>query len=162
MVRALSDAFETDLRGEFTDLNFPISDMSFDALPVELVSFTFRVKGTNEVQLNWRTQSEINNFGFEVERSTDNGLHTANSPKMNSKNWIKIGFVKGSGNSNSQKNYSFTDSETGFGDIFYRLKQIDNDGKFKYSKVINVKLEYPSKFELSQNYPNPVSLSVNE
>ena len=69
--------------------------------------------------------------------------------------WIKIGFVNGNGNSNSPKNYFFVDDKVNSGKYSYRLKQIDNDGQFEYSKTIEVDLGTPDKFELSQNYPNP-------
>ena len=69
--------------------------------------------------------------------------------------WDKIGFVNGNGNSNSPKNYSFDDNNVTAGKYSYRLKQIDNDGQFEYSKTIEVDLGAPKKFELSQNYPNP-------
>lgn len=66
-----------------------------------------------------------------------------------------MSFVQGYGNSNSQKYYSFTDSKPFGGSKFqYRLKQIDTDGKYKYSKIIDVEI-IPDKFKLLQNYPNP-------
>jgi Secretion system C-terminal sorting domain len=67
----------------------------------------------------------------------------------------KIGFVKGNGNSNSPKNYSYTDEGVTSGKYNYRLKQIDNDGQFEYSKVVEVSIKVPEKFALEQNYPNP-------
>ena len=115
-----------------------------NVLPVELISFTAALNNNKStVELNWKTASEVNNFGFEIERSKDNN------------DFEKIGFVKGSGNSNSAKDYSFTDEQMLSGKYFYRLKQIDNDGIFKYSKVVEVDFTQPLTFELSQNYPNP-------
>jgi hypothetical protein len=71
-----------------------------------------------------------------------------------------IGFIEGSGNSNSLKEYSFVDDKLFGGSKFtYRLKQIDNDGTFSYSDEINVEV-VPDKFELSQNYPNPFNPST--
>ena len=67
----------------------------------------------------------------------------------------KIGFVGGNGNSNSPKYYSFEDNNLTAGKYSYRLKQIDTDGQFEYSKIIEVDLDSPMKYELSQNYPNP-------
>ena len=117
-------------------------------LPVELSSFTASTIGST-VKLIWRTETEVNNYGFEVERKVL-GLQLPVS------SWEKIGLVNGNGNSNSPKNYSFTDSNPIGGSKFqYRLKQIDNDGQYEYSKAIEVNLEAPKKFELSQNYPNP-------
>ena len=112
-------------------------------LPVELSSFTGSVIN-NQILLNWKTATEINNYGFEVERNEDKGeYHT-------------IGFVKGSGNSNSEKEYDFIDNGVSFaGKYQYRLKQIDTDGSFNYSGVVEVSLTAPLKYNLSQNYPNP-------
>ena len=114
-------------------------------LPVEIVSFTAQLNN-EEVILRWTTATEKNNYGFEVERvSTSLG-----------KNWEKIGFVKGNGNSNSSKEYSFIDQDKKHdGALEYRLKQIDNDGNFRYSKKIEVTYGMPMKYELQQNYPNP-------
>ena len=114
-------------------------------LPVELSSFSASVVG-NVVKLNWKTETEVNNYGFEVERF-------ALSAELQA--WDKIGFVNGNGNSNSPKDYSFVDDKISGGRYSYRLKQIDNDGQFEYSKAIEVDLGAPKKFELSQNYPNP-------
>ncbi|MFA6979606.1 MAG: ice-binding family protein [Ignavibacteriaceae bacterium] len=112
------------------------------ALPVELTSFTAALN-RGAVVLNWNTATEVNNYGFEIESRRDNA------------NFEKIGFVKGNGNSNSVKNYFFTDTQTLSGKNFYRLKQIDNDGVFEYSKVVEVDFNQPQTFELLQNYPNP-------
>ena len=69
--------------------------------------------------------------------------------------WEKIGFVNGNGNSNSPKSYSYEDKNVTAGKYSYRLKQIDNDGQFEYSKTIEVDFGTPGKFELAQNFPNP-------
>jgi hypothetical protein len=66
-----------------------------------------------------------------------------------------IGFVNGNGNSNSPKDYSFVDDKVNAGKYSYRLKQIDNDGQFEYSKTIEVDMNGVKKYELTQNYPNP-------
>ncbi|OGU63476.1 MAG: hypothetical protein A2W30_03815 [Ignavibacteria bacterium RBG_16_36_9] len=113
-------------------------------LPVELSSFSASIIGST-VKLNWRTETEVSNFGFEILRSAQND-------KLG---WTKIGFVQGNGNSNSPKYYSFTDEKVNGGKYSYRLKQIDTDGQFEYSKVIEINLDAPMKYELSQNYPNP-------
>jgi hypothetical protein len=116
-----------------------------DPLPVELISFTAKVIGKS-ISLNWKTATEINNFGFEIERRTLNAKHEA---------WDEIGFVNGNGNSNSPKEYSFVDKNPGgSGVIKYRLKQIDNDGQFEYSDVISVDYSI-NDFGVYQNYPNP-------
>ena len=69
--------------------------------------------------------------------------------------WEKIGFVNGNGNSNSPKIILLMIIMLTAGKYSYRLKQIDNDGQFEYSKTIEVDFGAPKKFELSQNYPNP-------
>ncbi len=120
-------------------------DDSNGALPVELSSFTAKVLKSGGVQLNWRTETEISNYGFEILRST-----------QYDSTWMKIGFVEGNGNSNSPKDYSFTDEVIKYGSYAYRLKQIDTDGQFQYSKVIEVDAgKIPDGFVLEQNYPNP-------
>jgi len=111
-------------------------------LPVELVTFAASIID-NSVLLNWITVTEVNNYGFNVERS------------IKDEEWMGLGFIEGSGNSNSQKNYSFEDRNVTTGTYRYRLKQIDIDGSFEYSQVIDVSVELPGRFELNQNYPNP-------
>ncbi len=122
-------------------------NISSGALPIEMVTFTANNIG-DKVELSWNTATEVNNFGFEVQRAIQNS-------KVIIQNWNDIGFVKGSGNSNSPKKYSFIDSNPIGGNNFeYRIKQIDNNGQYKYSKVVDLKL-IPAQFELYQNYPNP-------
>ncbi|MEO8210400.1 MAG: DUF4331 family protein [bacterium] len=112
-------------------------------LPVELNSFSSSISGRN-VTLNWVTNGEENNSGFEIEK-----LISANE-------WSKIGFVEGNGTTKSQMSYSFTDRRLGTGSYSYRLKQIDFNGNFKYYNLFNeVVIGVPTKFELVQNYPNP-------
>ncbi len=123
------------------------------ALPVELTTFDALVN-LNSVKLNWVTATEVNNFGFDIERSKKTGVSSQNLQ------WEKIGFVKGYGNSNSPKQYSFIDKTITSGTYYYRLKQIDNDGQFKYSPVVEAVINSPSSFALSQNYPNPFNPST--
>ena len=120
---------------------------SLAPLPVELSSFSAVVLD-NGVKLNWRTETEVNNYGFEILRQAQDDT------------WLVLGFVEGYGNSNSPKEYSFIDKNVSSGKIFYRLKQIDTDGQFQYSKIIEVDFGSPIKFELSQNYPNPFNPST--
>jgi hypothetical protein len=150
-VKALSDAFQTDLRSEFRDLDFPVSNQIYDALPVELESFTASVSRSKSVQLLWKTMTEINNFGYNIERLADYNA----DEKFESCKWKKIGFVGGHGNSNSPLTYSYTDLNPGYGKVSYRLKQIDNDGKYMYSNIVIVVMGAPGIFDLAQNHPNP-------
>lgn len=102
---------------------------TLSTLPVAFVSFNGKLQGTNAV-LTWTTSSEIENAGYEVQKSLDGT------------NFSAIGFVKGAGNSTMINNYSFTDTKVGNGTNYYRLKQIDVDGRYKYSSTI--KLDYLS------------------
>ncbi len=126
-----------------------------DPLPVELIAFSGQfVNGS--VRLTWSTATEINNYGFEIERAVkqQNGFIPVNV-------WQKIGFVEGHGNSNSVKDYSFTDNNVSYGTYFYRLKQIDIDGSYHFSEAIEVQAgEIPGSFVLEQNYPNPFNPST--
>ncbi len=110
-------------------------------LPVELTSFT-AVANDNSVVLEWATATEVNNYGFEVERAVADEFET-------------IGFVEGAGNSNSPKQYSFVDTDNLSGEVSYRLKQVDADGSSEYSDVVTVNANGLAKTELFQNYPNP-------
>ena len=134
----------------------PNTDITAGALPVELVSF-YAEQVENTVELSWKTATEVNNYGFDVERQKSE----AGSQSVE---WEKIGFVNGNGVSNSPHQYSFTDSNLPSSDkASYRLKQIDNDGSVNYSNVVTIALEpvisaedgVNNKFELQQNYPNP-------
>jgi hypothetical protein len=118
-------------------------------LPVELNVFNAKIS-ENRVVLNWETATEINNYGFEIQRSKE----------PNKEDWNKISFINGHGNSNSVKHYSYLDNNVVFGLYFYRLKQIDIDGQYEYSEVINVDLGSPADFKLFQNYPNPFNPST--
>jgi len=117
------------------------------ALPIELLSFSSLVLGNN-VNLKWATATEINNYGFDIERKN---ISSTNS----SDNWEKIAFVQGSGTSNSIKNYSYIDKNLSSGKYAYRLKQIDIDGSFSYSREVEVEIKSVTTFNLEQNYPNP-------
>ncbi len=116
-------------------------------VPVELTSFTASVS-ENQVNLNWETATELNNSGFEVQR------------KINNNNFEMISFISGFGTSTEKHSYKFTDELKDEGTISYRLKQIDFNGDFSYSNIIEVDFNLPKEFSLNQNYPNPFNPST--
>ncbi len=111
-------------------------------VPVELTQFSADLLNGN-VLLNWTTATETNNEGFEIQRKANNLF------------FIPIGNINGHGTTTEPQYYSFTDKNLELGVYTYRLKQVDFNGTFKYSKEIEVHVNAPSKFSLSQNYPNP-------
>jgi len=132
----------TQVRDSVYTQNATVNGTETRVLPVELVSFD-AISGKDYVKLTWTTASESNNFGFEIEKSKDQI------------NFIKIGFVPGSGTTEKEMHYSYMDNNLSSGIYFYRLKQIDYDGKFTYSKIINTEINKPEAIYLYQNYPNP-------
>ena len=120
-------------------------------LPVELSSFTASID-QNVVNLKWQTKTEMNNYGFEIERASFITSHI--------QGWEKIGFIEGTGNSISPKDYSFIDVNPSGGKLIYRLRQIDLNGSSEYSDEVEVELT-PSEFALYQNYPNPFNPITN-
>jgi len=113
------------------------------ALPIDLISFTAENIDNKEVALKWLTATEINSDYFDVQRSLD-GINFANIEKLSA-----------AGNSSVQQSYEFTDKEPAFGEIYYRLRQVDFDGSMTYSEVVQVKLD--RNYVTPNIYPNPVS-----
>jgi hypothetical protein len=106
-----------------------IDEFSYEtALPVSLLNFTGTVKNKQAI-LNWATADEINNKGFEVQLSHDN------------RNFSSVGFVPAQQNKSGVNKYSFTDNNLLSGSNYYRLKQVDNDGNYKYSVVVKLDLK---------------------
>jgi hypothetical protein len=116
-----------------------------EPLPVTLIHFTANKEHTVS-NLSWATSDEVNSDRFEVERSFDN------------KSWHLLGEVQANGNSNTPKNYHFTDDSPANGDNYYRLKMIDIDGKFEYSKHRSLVFD---GLESVSVYPNPTTDLIN-
>ncbi len=147
--------------GDYTLTNFGnnnifIAKYGDTPVPVELTSFSAELLGSHVI-LSWQTATEVNNYGFEVERCV--------LKEINNDQWEILGFVQGHGNSNSPKYYEYTDENILAEQLEYRLKQIDTDGTFKYYyKTAKVdarsitdfeEIILPTEFVLNQNYPNP-------
>ena len=158
--RALAQTAVTLIANTITATNPTLSTV--------LKSFTSTVKGSSVI-LKWTTSSEVNNHGFDIERSVNQTV------------WARLGFVAGSGTTNSLSNYTFTDrSITTSGTYYYRLKQINNDGTYTYynkaagdivkvfrNSALNLldnntegESGSATEFSLNQNYPNPFNPST--
>jgi hypothetical protein len=116
-------------------------------LPVELIAFTAQCN-SGDLELNWNTASEINNDYYTIEKSSDG------------ENWQIISTIEGAGNSNTSMYYSYIDIDNYFENCYYRLKQTDFDGRFKYSPIINVK-KCEEDFTKLSIYPNPAEEFLN-
>jgi photosystem II stability/assembly factor-like uncharacterized protein len=111
-------------------------------VPVELTVFTAAALD-QKVILSWTTATELNNNGFEIQR------------RVVESEFATIGFVKGEGTTTNQKEYSYKDKDLVDGKYFYRLKQVDYNGSYEYSDVIEVDVRSLNEYALEQNYPNP-------
>jgi hypothetical protein len=119
-------------------------------LPIQLLSSAANVIRGNDVEVGWKTVSETNNYGFEVFRK-----------RGDASEWIKVGFVEGHGTTLAPQSYSYIDRALSFGKYFYRIKQIDLDGKSETFPEMAVTVGVgPDKFVLAQNYPNPFNPST--
>lgn len=138
-------SYSTTASGTFT------MTLAGAALPVSIVNFKGEKNGTQNL-LTWTTASEVNNAGFEIQRSAD-GI-----------NFSKLAFVEtkaSNGNSNQTLTYSYADTKPFSSNGYYRLKQLDKDGKSVLSEVILIKGIKPSKLELVSVYPNPAIHTIN-
>lgn len=121
--------------------DFEITGPNNNPLPVELISFTGEAKETYNL-LEWQTSSEINNSGFDIEKSTDGAL------------FEKAGFITGNGTAITTHQYFFKDKEITSAVGYYRLKQIDFNGQYKYSSIILIKRKDNDDF-IKNIFPNP-------
>ena len=112
--------------------------------PVELTTFRASSQGA-DVLLEWTTASELNDYGFEIERREA-------APNAG---WQTIAFIQGSGTTSAPQTYRYVDANLLPGMYDYRLKQIDFDGSFSYVGVVSVEVNLPDVFTLYQNFPNP-------
>ena len=140
----------SDLIDAGTDVGLPFNGSAPDlgafelggTVPVELTSFSVSVSGI-EIILNWTTASELNNYGFEVQK------------KFDGSDFVTIGFVTGSGTTTETNQYQFIHKNSEQGINIYRLKQIDFSGTFSFSDEVQINFNAPDEFILFQNYPNP-------
>jgi hypothetical protein len=116
---------------------------STQVIPVELAAFSAEAQDRN-VMLQWKTSTETNSASFEVERT----ISGTNS-------WSAVGSVRAAGTTVETKSYSYLDKGLNSAKYQYRLKQIDLDGSYSYSSVVEVEVGLPVTFGMSQNYPNP-------
>jgi len=117
-------------------------------VPVELTSFT-AIANNGAVELNWTTATETNNQMFEIQRQSSGSEFTT------------VGFVSGHGTTTETQQYNYVDRTVATGTYSYRLKQVDFDGSFEYSDVVEVDVQTPLTFALDQNYPNPFNPSTS-
>ncbi len=125
------------------EISITALSLSNNSLPVTLVNFTAQAQ-TPGVMLKWNTATEINNDHFEIDRSTD-GI-----------SFDSIGTVKGAGNSNTLKSYSYADAYPMNGTNYYRLKQVDMNGNTQYSPTETVTIAAAAENSMSI-FPNPAS-----
>ncbi len=131
--------FESEIVSDINYLSLDNIVFAQLILPVELISFI----GENEkygIKLKWETASELDNEGYEIQQSID-GIK-----------WNSLDFVKGSGTSNELNNYEYVHKRPSLEINYYRLKQIDFDGNYEYSKVISVRNVGDNNIKI---YPNP-------
>ncbi len=134
----LTTVFSTVIHAQaFTDETLDVA-----AVPVTFTLFTGS-KINNNIQLKWATASELNNSHFNIQRST------------NSIDFKNIASVAGKGNSTSVNNYSFNDVVDQTSNLYYRLQQVDVDGKATFSSIVLIKFSKNGSMDISI-YPNPV------
>jgi photosystem II stability/assembly factor-like uncharacterized protein len=117
-------------------------------VPVEMISFESSISG-NQIFLEWRTASELNNNGFEIQK------------KKNNNDWNSIGFVEGNGTTTDYNNYFFVDTDPISGLNYYRIKQIDYDGTASYSEIRSINFQPINDLIALGNYPNPFNSQTN-
>jgi hypothetical protein len=117
-------------------------------LPVSLTDFK-ATTASNDVSLSWKTEYEYYNKGFDVQRSN------------NGNDWYSLSFIDGVNESSVARNYSYADKALAPGTYYYRLKQVDRDGKITYSAVVNATIGGKGKIALYPGLPNPFSTATS-
>ncbi len=126
-------------------------EIGFNALflPVELINFQAELYD-RDVELQWATASEENNAGFEIQHSS----------LTSTGDWESVGFVEGHGSTLEEQTYSYRVANLDPGLHKFRLKQVDYDGQFEYSPIVETVVDLPSTHALSSAYPNPFNPST--
>jgi hypothetical protein len=115
-----------------------------EALPVEMMYLEANPINNAYIQVKWATAIEVNNSGFQVERSVDG------------QTWTQIGWVNGHNNSTVQNTYTFDDVNVVASVVYYyRLKQVDNDGAFEYTDIVSARINGEITFSVKDFVPNP-------
>lgn len=122
-----------------------VTSVECGTLPVRFVSLAAAAQEPDRIVLNWSTAEELNNRGFQVERSVD-GV-----------NWTAIGFVPSDTRSQDIRRYTYTDERLTPARYYYRVKQIDFDNNYRYSIVVSATLGSAARYILEQNVPNPAN-----
>ena len=142
-IKLIGDSLWMWYSGNASFIQFGLATSSpFTPLPVELTSFSAQVED-QRVILKWTTATELNNNGFEIQR------------KVAESDFATVSFIKGEGTTTNLKEYSYIDKTLADGKYFYRLKQIDFNGSYEYSNVIEIDVRSLNEYALEQNFPNP-------
>ncbi|MEI6185521.1 MAG: T9SS type A sorting domain-containing protein, partial [Bacteroidota bacterium] len=121
-------------------------------LPVSLISLGASLINKNTVEINWETATELNNKGWEIERTTLNSGSELS--------WTSLGFTDGMNNSNYSNKYSFTDNKIEKNATYvYRLKQVDYEGNYVYSNIVTIATAYSQELHINA-FPNPAKTST--
>ena len=134
---------------QFGPLTFGSLSNAVNPLPIVLKNFVASLGGNQSVYLNWTTSSELNNDYFELQRSSAGEV------------FEKIAMIKGAGTTNLETSYQFNDRTPPRGINYYRLKQVDFDGKFTYSNVVSIEVDFDAQIFFTDVYPNPASESIS-
>ncbi len=160
IINAWQDTLKWDPNSIPTNQDIFITRFDPDGtIPVTLSALT-AARVANGVELNWRTESEVNAYGFSIERNDagDQDGGQVQNPVQSSNYWENIGFVQARGGDNTGQFYTWLDASPGREDLtsFYRLRMIDNDGSYEYSPVVEVgPIRALNQIDFEAVYPDP-------